>query len=56
MTARKYDRDRFYDGVDDIYRECHGRDNKIIIGDMNVNIGREEEYRLTIGKYDLLDE
>lgn len=48
--------DRFYDDLFEIYRKCPRRDIKIIICEMNAKIGKEEEYRPTIGKYRLHDE
>jgi hypothetical protein len=41
----------FYDDLGKTYKECPGRDAKIIIGDLNAKTGRENIYRQTIGKY-----
>jgi hypothetical protein len=43
-------KDSFYDEIDDIYGECPKRDCKIIIGDMNAKVGKEQIYRPVIGK------
>jgi hypothetical protein len=41
----------FYDDLDKIYEECLGRDVKIIIGDLNTKIDKEDIYRPTTRKY-----
>jgi hypothetical protein len=45
------EKDAFYGDLDNTYEECPWRDVKIIIGDLNAMIGREDIYTLTIGKY-----
>jgi hypothetical protein len=37
--------------LDKTYEECLGRDVKIIIGDLNTKIGKEDINMPTIGKY-----
>jgi hypothetical protein len=37
--------------LDKTYEEWPGRDVKIIIGDLNAKIGKENIYRPKIGKY-----
>jgi hypothetical protein len=39
------EKDSFYDELDKIYGECPKRDCKIIIGDMNAKVGKEQIYR-----------
>jgi exonuclease III len=36
------EKDSFYDELDEIYGECPKRDCKIIIGDMNAEVGKEQ--------------
>jgi exonuclease III len=38
------EKDSFYDELDEIYGECPKRDCKIIIGDMNAKVGKEQIY------------
>ena len=47
------DKDSFYDELDEVYNECPRGDYKIILGDMNAKIGKENEYKPCIGKYSL---
>jgi hypothetical protein len=37
--------------LDKTYEECPRRDVKIIIGDLNAKISKEDIYRPTTGKY-----
>jgi len=48
-----YEKDYFYEDLDQIYEDCPKRDVKIIIGDRNAKIGQEQMYRPIIGKYSL---
>jgi hypothetical protein len=43
--------DFFYDDLDKICGQCPRRDVKIITGDINGKIGKEDTYRPIIGKY-----
>ncbi|KAJ9589104.1 hypothetical protein L9F63_017608 [Diploptera punctata] len=43
------EKERFYDELDKIYDECPKRDIKIILGDLNTQIGKEGMYKPTIG-------
>ena len=45
------EKENFYEDLDQIYEECQKRDVKIIIGNLNAKIGREERFRPIIGKY-----
>jgi exonuclease III len=45
------EKDGFYDDLDKTYEKCPGRDVKIIIGDLNAKIGREDIYRPINAKY-----
>jgi exonuclease III len=47
------EKDSFCDDLDEIYGECPKRDCKIIIGDMNAKVGKEQIYRPVIGKHSL---
>ncbi|PNF23327.1 hypothetical protein B7P43_G15831, partial [Cryptotermes secundus] len=47
------EKDSFYDELDEIYGECSKRDCKIIIGDMNAKVGREDVYSSVIGTHSL---
>jgi hypothetical protein len=53
IYAPTEEKDSFYDDLDKICGECPQRDVKIIIGDMNAKIGKEDTYRPIIGKYSL---
>jgi hypothetical protein len=46
-------KDEFYDLLEKTYEESPSHDVKIIIGDLNAQVGREEPYQPTIGKYSL---
>jgi len=43
-------KDVFYDGLRNLYDACHKCDVKLIIGDLNAQIGKEATYYPTIGK------
>ncbi|XP_058444164.1 uncharacterized protein LOC131425900 [Malaya genurostris] len=45
------DKDAFYAQLEREYDCCPSNDVKIIIGDLNVQVGQEEELRSTIGKF-----
>jgi exonuclease III len=47
------EKDDFYAQLDDIYAHCPQRDCKIVIGDLNSKVGREEIFRPTIGKFSM---
>ena len=47
------EKDNCYEYLDQIYEECPKRDVKIIIGDLNTQIGQEETYSPFIGKCSL---
>jgi exonuclease III len=47
------EKDDFYSQLDDIYAHCPRRDCKIVIGDLNAKVGREEIFRPTIGKFSM---
>jgi hypothetical protein len=47
------EKDSFYDELDEIYGKCPKRDCKIIIGDMNDKVGKEQIYSPVIGKHSL---
>lgn len=49
-------KDEFYEQLSRTYNECPGHDIKVILGDLNAKIGREEIFRPTIGKYSLHEE
>ncbi|XP_062717045.1 uncharacterized protein LOC134292171 [Aedes albopictus] len=44
-------KDAFYAQLEREYHRCPSHDVKIIIGDLNVQVGHEEEFRPTIGKF-----
>jgi hypothetical protein len=44
------EKDSLYDELDERYGECPQRECKIIIGDMNAKVGKEQIYRPIIGK------
>lgn len=50
------EKDAYYERLGQILDTCPGYDIKIILGDFNAQIGKEEDYRPTIGKYSLHDE
>jgi hypothetical protein len=45
------EKDSIYHELDDMYGECPKRDCKIINGDMNAEVGKEQLYRPVIGKH-----
>jgi hypothetical protein len=45
----------FYEDLHSLYASCPKNDIKVILGDFNAKIGKEDEYRPTIGKYSLHD-
>ena len=45
------DKDAFYAQLEREYDSCPSHDVKIIIGDLNAQVGQEEEFRPTIGKF-----
>lgn len=49
------DKDAYYEALSKTYDELPAHDIKIVIGDFNAKVGREEVYRPTIGKYSLHD-
>ncbi|XP_022188473.1 craniofacial development protein 2-like [Nilaparvata lugens] len=49
-------KDAFYDRLEQLYHEAPAHDVKIILGDMNAKVGREECYRPAIGKESLHEE
>lgn len=56
-TEEKSDEEKesFYDLLSRTYDKCPKHDIKIVIGDMNAQIGKEEIYRPVIGKHSLHD-
>ena len=44
------EKDVFYDGLRNLYDACPKHDVKLIIGDLNTQIGKEAIYYPTIGK------
>ena len=46
-------KDDFYDLLEKTYEESPSHDVKIVTGDLNAQVGREEPYQPTIGKYSL---
>jgi hypothetical protein len=56
-TEEKYDesKETFYEKLDQIYHRAPAHDRKIIIGDLNAKIGKEELFRPTTGKWSLHD-
>lgn len=47
------DKDAYYEKLGQIYDTCPKHDVKIVLGDFNAQVGKEEDYRPTIGKYSL---
>lgn len=47
------EKDAFYTSLDDLYKSCPQHDIKIVIGDLNAQIGREDIYKPHIGKFSL---
>ena len=47
------EKEAFYAKLEEKFGSCPQRDVKIVIGDLNARIGREEMYRLVIGPYSL---
>ena len=52
-VAGEEEKDEFYDELEQTYMKCPNHDVKIILGDMNAKIGREENHRTTIGEHSL---
>lgn len=49
------DKDEYYEALTNAYDRCPAHDVKIVLGDFNAKVGKEEVYRPTIGKYSLHD-
>lgn len=47
------DKEAFYNQLAKAYRKCPKHDIRIVIGDLNAQVGREQVYRPTIGKFSL---
>lgn len=47
------DKERFYTDLDNVYVQCPKDNVKMIIGGLNANVGTEEIYQATTGKYSL---
>jgi hypothetical protein len=50
------EKDAFYRQLDKVYEECPQNDIKIVIGDLNAQIGREKIFKPTIGGFSLHSE
>jgi len=50
------DKDEYYELLANIYDELPAHDIKIVLGDFNAKVGKEEVFRPTIGRYSLHDE
>ncbi|CAG4947208.1 unnamed protein product [Colias eurytheme] len=44
-------KDKFYDHLESVYEQLPGYDAKIVVGDFNAKIGREDIFMPTIGKH-----
>ena len=51
MGSSVGDKDAFYELLEREYRMCPKHDVKIVIGDLNAQVGREEVYRPVIGRF-----
>ncbi|XP_052564366.1 uncharacterized protein LOC128093024 [Culex pipiens pallens] len=51
MGSDADDKDAFYELLDREYRKCPKHDVKIVIGDLNAQVGQEEEFRPVIGRF-----
>ncbi len=49
-------KEEFYEALRRAYDNCPNHDVKILLGDMNAKVGREESYRPTIGRWSLHEE
>jgi exonuclease III len=49
-------KDNFYEDLERIYRKAPKYDIKIVMGDFNAKVGKEQELRPTVGKYSLHEE
>ena len=47
------EKEAFYTHLEAVYNSCSQRDIKIIIGDMNAQIGKEEMYKSVVGSHSL---
>ena len=54
--APETDKDAYYELLGKTYDERPAHDIKIVLGDFNAKVGKEEVYRPTIGKYSLHDD
>ncbi len=53
--ALNADKDAYCELLGKIYDEMPAHDVKVVIGDFNAKVGKEEVFRPTIGKYSLHD-
>ncbi|KAI8115055.1 Craniofacial development protein 2 [Lucilia cuprina] len=49
-------KNRFYDRLDELYDRCPKNDVKIVLGDVNAKIGKENVFGPTVEKFSLHDE
>jgi hypothetical protein len=50
------EKEEIYEHLERVYRRCPRHDVKIIMGDMNAKIGKEQDFIPTIGKHSLHEE
>lgn len=47
------EKEAFYTQLEDVYESCSQRDIKIVIGDFNAQVGREDMYKSVVGPHSL---
>ena len=53
VHAPTEEKEAFYQKVEEVYDSCPSNDTKIVLGDLNANVGSEEIYQGLIGRHSI---